>query len=320
MMIPEHENTPRKFIGKIVTVTGPIEPEQMGCVLPHEHIMSTFGAESARYPFYDPDKLLDAVLPYLERIQEYGCQTIVDCTATHFGRHPELLRSIAQQSGLFILTNTGYYGAAEDRYVPGHAFDESALQISARWVREFVYGIDDTGVHPGFIKTAVDPGLLSEIDRKLIEAAGHTHLQTGLTIQTHTGDNLSAAQEIIAMLQNLGIHPSAWIWTHAHQAPDAAPLIEAAQEGAWLSLDGINAENCDHILQLATQIKRGGYLANLLLSHDGDSYFGEGEFRPYHYLFTDFIPQLVKNGFSKDEIWQMMVDNPRRAFTIQIRQ
>jgi predicted metal-dependent phosphotriesterase family hydrolase len=310
----------KKFTGKIITVTGPIDPEQMGCALPHEHIMSTFGAESARYPYYDLEQVLAAVLPYLERIRGFGCQTIVDCTAAYFGRHPELLRRIAMKSGLAILTNTGYYGAAEDRYVPVHAFAESVAQISARWVREFVFSIDDTGIYPGFIKTAVDEGPLSEIDRKLIFAAGHTHLQTGLTIQTHTGANVTAAQDIIKILQGLGVHPGAWIWTHAHQAPSTAPLIAAAQAGAWLSLDGINAENCDHILQLAVELKQNGYLANLLLSHDGDSYFGEGEFRPYHYLFTDFIPLLIKNGFNKDEIWQMMVDNPRRAFTIQIRQ
>ncbi len=307
------------FVGKVITVTGAIDPQEMGFTLPHEHIMSTFGAESARYPEYAREKLFGAVLPYLSQIRGFGCQTLVDCTATHFGRHPEFLREISRRSNVTILTNTGYYGAAHDRYVPSYAFGETADQIAARWVREWVYGIDDTGVRPGFIKTAVDEGQLSEIDRKLIIAAAKTHLQTGLTIQTHTGNNWAAVQEIVSILQQEGVHPNAWIWVHAHQEQDSTRLAQAADQGAWVSLDGIAAESGAHILQLILALKERSHLAHVLLSHDGDSYFGDGEFRPYDYLFTDFIPQLEQAGLSNDEIRQLTVDNPCRAFTVGVR-
>lgn len=307
------------FTGKIMTVTGAIDPQTMGVTLPHEHVMSTFGADSARYPGYDRDKLFNQVLPYLKKIRDYGCQTLVDCTATHFGRHPEFLREISHRSSLTILTNTGYYGAADDRYVPPHAFDETADKIAARWVREWVFSIDDTGVRPGFIKTAVDQGPLSEIDRKLITAAARTHLQTGLVIQTHTGDNWGAAREIFQILRAEGVMPGAWIWVHAHQHPDSAHIVEAARKGAWISLDGVNPESSPHILKIIHELKEHGHLQKVLLSHDGDSYFGDGEFRPYHYIFTDFIAQLEQAGFSQDEIQQLTVGNPRRAFTLGVR-
>ena len=195
------EITGSAAVGKIMTVTGAVNPEAAGVTLPHEHVMSTFGAESARYPTYDVDGLSETVLPYLARIKSLGCQTLVDCTAAYFGRHPELLRRFSEESGLNILTNTGYYGAAGDKYVPGHTYEESVDQLAGRWVREWKYSIDGTGVRPGFIKTAIDSGPLSEIDRKLIMAAACTHLQTGLVIQTHTGDNWAGAQEILAILR-----------------------------------------------------------------------------------------------------------------------
>ena len=44
-------------LGRVMTVTGAIDPQAMGFTLPHEHVMSTFGAESARYPYYDVDAL-----------------------------------------------------------------------------------------------------------------------------------------------------------------------------------------------------------------------------------------------------------------------
>ena len=307
------------YSGKIMTVNGPIDPHQAGLVLPHEHVMSTFGETPARYPYYNQEKLLAAVIPYLQRIGEYGCQTLVDCTATHFGRHPELLREISKQSGLHILTNTGYYGAADDRYIPLGAYDEDENQIAARWRREWVYGIDDTGVRPGFIKTAVDDGPLSKIDRKLIQAAARAHLQNGLAIQTHVGDNWAVVQDIFEILKAEGVHPSAWIWTHAHSVQETDPLEQAAQQGAWLSLDGINAENGAHIRSLLIYLKERGYLPQVLLSHDGDSYFDGGAFRPYHYLFTDFRPQLEAAGFTQDEIQLLTVVNPQRAFTLGVR-
>lgn len=304
------------YTGKIMTVAGPIEPNELGFTLPHEHVMSTFGAESARYPHYDLEALLDAVLPYLEQIEGYGCHALVDCTATHFGRHPEYLRTISELSGLHILTNTGYYGAAADRYVPFLAYEASANQIAARWVRELAYSIDDTGVRPGFIKTAVDDGPLSPIDRKLIQAAAIAHRISGLTIQTHTGANWGAAQQILAILKEEGVYPSAWIWVHAHLEADPDHLVAAAAQGAWISLDGLNVQSAAHILDLLGALKAGGYLPQVLLSHDGDSYFNQGEFRSYHYLFTDFILQLKATGFSPSEIQLMTIENPARAFTL----
>jgi phosphotriesterase-related protein len=309
----------RAFSGVIMTVTGPVDPSEMGLALPHEHVMSTFGAASARYPQYDVGKLLETVVPYLEKIRGYGCRTLVDCTATHFGRHPELLREISRRTGIHFLTNTGYYGAAQDKYVPPHAYEESADQIAARWTREWQYSIDDTGVFPGFIKTAVDEGPLSDIDRKLIVAAARTSLHTGLTIQTHVGDNWEAADEILSILRGESLDTGAWVWTHAHQIPQVERLVEAAQRGAWISLDGISSDSAAGILGVVKVLKERDLLGRVLLSHDGDSYFGDGEFRPYHYLFTDFIPILVEHGFSQAEITGLTVENPRRAFTVPAR-
>jgi len=305
--------------GLIMTVSGVIDPASMGFTLSHEHVMSTFGAECVRYPFYDRERLLASVLPYLQRVKALGCQTLVDCTTAYFGRHPELLRDIAAASGLHILTNTGYYAAADDIYVPPHAYEETADQLAARWTREWIDSIDGTGVRPGFIKTAVDAGPVSAIDRKLLIAAARAHRETGLTIQTHTGDNWSAVQEMLSILSTENVHPSAWIWVHAHSVHESNQLVEAAEQGAWISFDGIGPDTSLHILELLREMKRHGRMAQVLLSHDGDSFFGDGECRPYHFLFTDFLAKLDENGFSGTDIHAMTVANPARAYAIRTR-
>ena len=81
---------------------------------------------------------------------------------------------MSEASGLHILSNTGYYGAAKDKHLPGFAFTESAEQLAARWTREFEQGIDGTSIKPAFMKIGVDEAPLSEVDAKLVRAAAIT--------------------------------------------------------------------------------------------------------------------------------------------------
>jgi len=165
----------------VMTVRGPVPASSLGVFLPHEHLFSNFGEPPAEPPVYGERALLEAVEPYVWSIRKLGCGAIADATAAYFGRHPRLLRLISEKTGLHILTNTGYYGAAKDQYVPAHAFQEPASRLAERWVGEWEKGIGDTGIKPGFIKIGVDAGALSEIDRKLVAAAARAHRQSGLT-------------------------------------------------------------------------------------------------------------------------------------------
>ena len=311
--------------GQIMTVTGEIAPHQLGICLTHEHLMSNFGAERSDRPQYDKEKLLSQVLPYLRTVKQLGGKSVVDCTTAYFGRDVELLRQLSQQSGLQIITNTGYYGAAGDRYVPKHAYHESAETLAQRWVTEFEEGIDGTGVRPGFIKVALDEGPVSAIDAKLLRAAAHAHAATGLTIACHTGDNPKGAQTALTILQEEGVSPEAWIWTHANQVSTLESLLPAARANAWISLDGVrkpeegNEVSFHRHLRYLRAMKQRGLLSQVLLSHDGNSFPRGGPIRPYDAIFTTLIPRLKEEGFSESAIQQLLVDNPARAFTIRKR-
>lgn len=310
----------KKWDGDIVTVTGNVSPAQTGIMLPHEHVMSTFGAEQARYPHYDKEALFTSVLPYLKSLRKLGCDLLTDCTAAYFGRDPLILRRLSELSGIRILTNTGYYGAADDRYIPEHAYNESAEELAKRWIREWQDGIDGTGIKPGFIKIGIDGDGLSKIDGKLIDAAAHTHLATGLTIAAHTGNNTAGAYEQVRRMKKLGVHPSAWIWVHAQSVEDKQALLQSAEEGAWIEFDGVSKDSIEQNLGFVNMMKEKGYLNQTLLSHDGNSFrINGGMPKPYDALFTDFIPALQKAGYSQDEIRQLTIHNPSRAFQVQIR-
>lgn len=301
------------------TVNGPVAPDSLGFTLSHEHLFSNFGLPIGQTHSYDESDLLSQVIPYLNQLHERGIETIVDYTTAYFGRRADLLKKLSDSTGIKIITNTGIYGGADDRYVPAYAYEASATEIAERWTEEAESGIDNTGIRPGFIKLAFDEGSPSDVDRKLFEAGLLTHLQTSLTVAVHTGSNPEAVELQLDLLDEYGIDPSAWIWTHANWHDQIDYILEVAQQGAWISMDGVNTDNVDHYLDYIRQFEHRGVLDRLLLSHDGDGYPAGGEIRPFEAISSDLIPALRQLEHPDDLIQTLFVDNPRKAYAIGIR-
>lgn len=309
--------------GKVMTVLGAISPEEMGVTLPHEHVLVDFiGADKVSPDRYDADETFEVILPFLEQIQKLGCRTFVECTPACIGRDVKLLKRLSAKTGMHMLTNTGYYGAANDKFVPKHACEETVEQLAARWMREWQDGIEGTGIRPGFIKTGVDSGRLSEIDRKLVRAAARTHLKTGLAIAAHTGDTEAGLDEL-KTLREEGVDASAFIWVHAQNGWDVETRVEAAKAGVWIEIDNIGVNNIPICIEQVKAMRDRGFLSRVLVSHDAGWYsVGEphgGDFRPFTSLFTDFIPALKKAGLTDGDIRRILADNPRDAFTVRVR-
>lgn len=307
----------------VMTVQGPIAPERMGTTLPHEHVLVDFGGADVVSPDrYDRREAFEAVLPHLQRARTLGVQTLVEATPVYLGRDPLLLRQLADASGMYLLVSTGYYGARDDRHLPPHAFTDPADSLAARWTREWSAGIDGTGIRPGFIKIGVDPGPLSDVDRKLIQAAARTHLRTGLTIAAHTGPATGALDQL-GVLEEEGVDPSAWIWIHAQAESDSTTHVDAARRGAWISFDGLAPDNVERYAAQLAFLRGEGVLDRVLVSHDAGWYHvgepGGGDFRPYDTMVSDLLPALAAAGFTDVEIDQLTVSNPARAFAVRVR-
>jgi predicted metal-dependent phosphotriesterase family hydrolase len=306
--------------GMVITVNGPVSPDVLGAFLPHEHVMSTFGATEEQAATYDREIAYEKVHPYLRKLKSLGLKTLAECTGVGFGRDPLLLKMLSDSVGVHLLANTGYYAAAKDRYVPQNAYGQTAEQIADVWTAESERGIGQTGIRPGFIKIGIDTEPLSEIDAKIVRAAAITHPRTGLTIAAHTSKLPQAVSEQIAILKEEGVHPSAWIWVHAQNMTEPADLLRAAGAGAWIELDGIRDELMDRHLSYVKTLKEAGFLSQILLSHDGNSMRITGRApKAYEQLFTTFIPLLLEEGFTKQEVRQLTETNPAVAFTVSKR-
>lgn len=305
----------------VQTVLGEIPAEKLGFTLPHEHVLCDFiGADKTNRNRWNVKEVVTAMLPHLKALKERGVSTFVDCTPAYIGRDPRILQELAQKSGLRIITNTGYYGGAGDKFLPRHAFTETEEQLFRRWMQEYEKGID--GVKPGFVKIGVDEvgpdGKLSEVDAKLVRAASRLSSKTGLPVTCHTGGAL-AGLEVVWTFAMSYASPRQLVVAHA-DGYDLKTQKEIASLGAWVSLDGMGGRKTgEHVTQIQELLKIPKLRDRLLLSMDSGWWNvgepGGGKIRPYTYLIDELLPALRKAGVTEAVIRQLTVENPSQAFS-----
>ncbi|GIU74076.1 MAG: aryldialkylphosphatase [Bryobacteraceae bacterium] len=300
----------RQFLWALAAAARPDQHAVPGSVLVHEHILVDFGGVKSPSK-YDRGEVVRAARPHLEELKKYGCVRLLECTPQGLGRDPLLMQMLARLTGLEIWTNTGIYGAANRSGVPAWAWQENPKQLAKRWIAEWRKGVE--GVRPRFIKTAVNGFPLEELDRRLIEAAAITSLETGMTIASHTNGGGRAADAQLAILDRCRCPLDRFVWVHAQNEKDHAWHERVARAGAWVEFDGIGPKTLDWHIECVRFMQRQGLLGRTLVSQDAGWYHAEipggGEYRGYTYIYTDFLP-----AFPAEIRRQLVVDNPRAAF------
>ncbi|MCX2720015.1 phosphotriesterase family protein [Lentiprolixibacter aurantiacus] len=308
--------------GYTQTVTGKMDLDTNLVWLSHEHILVDFiGADSIDPDSWNPTELEAQVLPYLNDLKKHKVDIFVDATPNYLGREIGLLKNLSERTGLRIITNTGLYGARNNKFIPEYAKELSAEALAALWIKEYEDGISGSPIRPGFIKISVDDTLpLDPLHKKLVTAAALTHKATGLTIASHTG-KAQALWPQLEILKTSGVDPSAFIWIHAQAEEDLNELLKAANYGCWISLDGMGWELENHIEKLRFA-RRNNFLDKVLISHDAGWYDPQKEvqtIQPYTAIFTAVYPRLKASGFTDTEWNQLISVNPAKAFQIKVR-
>ncbi len=290
--------------------------------LSHEHVLVDFiGADSIQPDSWNHDLIINEIISYFEELKEFNVDYFVDATPNYLGRDVLLLEKIAKKTGVRIITNTGLYGAYNNKYIPQFAHALTAEDLAGMWIEEYKFGINNTSIKPGFIKIAVDySDSLSTMHQKLVKAAALTHLETGLTIASHTGEANGLWPQLKILKEN-GVSPEAFIWVHAQAEDNTDNYLKAAEMGCWISLDGIGWELEEHIEKILFA-KGNGILDRILISHDSGWYDPQKEnqtIKPFTNIFKKLFPELRSHGFTEDEINLLISVNPSKAFSIEIR-
>lgn len=98
----------------IYTVIGPIEKEQMGRTLSHEHFDWICEEEMASKMYFDKEYdedynqiVAERVLPVLRELKAAGCGTIVETSPPIAGQNVKLLYDLSKKTGTHIIPCTG---------------------------------------------------------------------------------------------------------------------------------------------------------------------------------------------------------------------
>src|SRR5215475_1005268 len=194
----------------VMTVTGPVDAQQLGVVLPHEHVFIDLVSEYRGSGLLNDEHL---ACEELRALKSAGGCTLVDLTLDEIGRDPAALRRVSEATGLSIVMGCGHY---RDPYLDRDWFDRTAVDaIADQIVLDITDGVRGTGVRAGIIgEIGADRLYISAAEERSFRAAARAHLRTGLTISTHAA-RWPVGLEQLQLLTEEGADPRRVIIGHA---------------------------------------------------------------------------------------------------------
>ncbi len=203
---------------QVMTVRGPIQPEEIGFTSMHEHILSNVAVFRDRIqrmgllptvlPLRAEEKLSlqnrstlrhamilswdnlslddeDVMTAEIADFKAAGGSTLLEVSAPGIRTAPAdvlALRRISERTGVHVVASTGLY--AEDTWPD--RYRSMTLQGYIDFLRdEIEHGIGETGILPGHIKVAYEDE--SEPMETYLRAAARVSRESGLSMQVHVG-------------------------------------------------------------------------------------------------------------------------------------
>ncbi|MEZ3158952.1 hypothetical protein AB1K54_00255 [Microbacterium sp. BWT-B31] len=299
----------------VMTVCGPVEADDLGITLVHEHLF----ADTLRE--YRSDGLLndlDLAVRELLLFREAGGGTVVDATAPNLGRDPALLRRASELAEVHVVMGCGSY---RDPYTAQTGLDRlTVAQAAASIVLEVTDGVTDAGIRPGIIgEVGADQAWVSALEERALRACALAQCRTGLTITLHAA-RWPVGRAIVDLLEDAGVPAHRIIVGHLDTVPDPDYHLELAQRGCWVEFDGFaSPADYDTARQLAwiRALADAGFADRVLVSHD---LFRQSHFRAYGgvglaHLLTAGREAMAAAGFARGLIEQLLSANPQRALS-----
>jgi phosphotriesterase-related protein len=303
----------------LITTLGQLRREQLGMILPHEHVLVEFRPPShPEHAIAETGDVLRMIQPEIDRIQALGVTAMVDCTPIGVGRRADIVEALSLATGFPIVVPTGIY---REPWVPEWAVAASLEEIESWMVRELTERLDEADFRAGWIKLSAGDDGISPIEEKILRAAVRASVATGAVIGSHTirGRVVLDQLDIIA---DEGGDPGRFISIHTQAEMDRGLNLAVAERGAWLEFDNIGWVPDEDLLPRILDLLETGLGNRLLLSHDmgwfDPAQPGGGTARPYSRLSEIFIPKLREAGVSEAQIRRLTHDNPFEAFAREI--
>ena len=260
--------------GKVQTVTGLVDPGELGFTSIHEHLFhdstGTYFHEHPgapemadvpvgyanrwwveNNPCNNRDNLIfkedDIVAAEVERFVDAGGGTIVELSVTGMHSKPEAIRALSEATGAKIVKGAGYYIQASH---PGSVASQSVEELAAVLIGEVTVGIEGTTVRAGILGELGVSNPFHPDEEKVLRAAVLTHQETGVPISIHPGMADEVLLKIVDVLLDAGASPEHVILGHLDCFGFSRETrLKVADAGFYLAFD-----NFGHTRIMPTQM------------------------------------------------------------------
>ncbi|MGW0043903.1 phosphotriesterase family protein [Rhodococcus sp. NPDC003348] len=263
---------------EVMSVTGPVDVESLGVVMPHEHLIANAhtqwiypedrgeldyytqaytaqlhgGVQLEPFSFRSAMQQLDLDVAR-EELDSYlgaGGHTVVDLGIPGFGRDPVALKALSELTGATVIMGCGEY--VEHSHSPYVKFS-SAEVVRDVLLDEIENGVGNTGVRPGIIGEIGTGNPPTAEERKVVRGAALAQMESGLALNLHRTifpDPLATLPVVDEVLE-MGVDPRKLIVSHCDERPESEFAFELARRGCWVELDTFGME------QWAVSARRG---------------------------------------------------------------
>lgn len=295
---------------EIKTVLGKKKIPEDTKTLAHEHICCySEYLDMMSNGYLDKNMLIKRSSDILKNIKaEYGVGLFLDCTPVNIGRNIELLKSVAELSGVDIVCSSGFYYS-----------DEPILNcMSAEALADYIVK-DANTVCAGLLKAAVEYKTVSDFNVKLLKATAIAQRRTGLPIVLHTNAGNKNGAQAVDILLDCNVDPEKIVVGHLSDTEDLEYIKSFAESGCYVALDRMYDNKSEGYITAKinqiTALCEAGYSDKLLLSHDDSVFQGFCE-NPqikeprWRYMFDYILPRLEKSVVNK-----ILSENPLKLLS-----
>ena len=313
----------------VETVNGPIEADELGRTLIHEHFRTTDEATRFQFPhLYDEQAEWDAALADANAVKQHGIQTVVEPSAMFLQRDVRFSKRVADEAGINVVVATGVYTY---NHLPQPLMNRDEDALAELFVHDIEHGIQGTGIKAAFLKCAADAEGVTDNVAKVHRAVARASLNTGRPIMAHSHPSSGTGLEQMKIFEEEGVDPAKVQIAHTGDTDDLDYIERLLDRGAWIGMDRYGLD-----LFLPTDKRNATVLALLEKGHAGRMFLSQDYcssidwFPPevqahlkanevpdwsMTFLFEQVIPYLKENGMTDEQLDQMMVENPKRWLT-----